>query len=401
MFDRALRRRFLAVVFPLAFGLFVAADADAPAPANDPAGFSVHEWGTFTSIAAPDGGTLGWTPLNGRDDLPCFVDRMDFGPKWTLWGTVRMETPVLYFYADDDVTVNVKVRFNQGVITEWFPQAAVKPLRLPESGADAGRRLADRVGTAAWTNVKVRPRAAADFPREDSPSHYYPARETDASPVQVKGELERFLFYRGVGEFTPPVSATVQQDGRIAIKAAAGAAVGDIVVFDNRGGSLRYAARSVPGNQTTIDPVMLEKRSMASLNQHLERVLIEHGLYPKEARAMIETWRDTWFEEGARLFYIAPRRAVDAVLPLDITPRPSDVVRVFVGRVELMTRATLDDVKGALIRNDQRALAKYGRFLEPFVGRVFSESFPPDVALMEPARQRMYMNWRPPLSACR
>ena len=38
---------------------------------------------------------------------------------------------------------------------------------------------------------------------------------------------------------------------------------------------------------------------------------------------MIDTWRDSWFEEGMRIFYILPRKAVDGVLPLKITPSPA------------------------------------------------------------------------------
>ena len=33
----------------------------------------VHEWGTFTSIAGPDGQAVQWRPLTGPSDLPCFV----------------------------------------------------------------------------------------------------------------------------------------------------------------------------------------------------------------------------------------------------------------------------------------------------------------------------------------
>jgi hypothetical protein len=399
MFNRALRPRLAALVLPFTFGLFVAASADAPTRGEDPTTFSVHEWGTFTSIAGLDGGALGWLPLSGPDDLPCFVKRMQFGPKWSLSGTVRMETPVLYFYSARDITVDVNVRFHHGVITEWFPQATVNPSMLPDRSADI-RRLADHVGTAAWTRVKIRPGAAPDFLHEGSPSHYYPARETDAAPVQVGDAVERFLFYRGVGEFAPPLNAVVEPTGRIHVRAPSRAPLGDIVAFDNRGGSIRYLARRVSGSDTVIDPILLEKRSPTSLNQHLESVLIAHGLYPKEARAMIATWRDTWFEEGSRLFYIAPREAIDALLPLDISPRPADTARVFVGRIELMTRETLSDVKNGLLKNDQRALAKYGRFLEPFMDRVFAESSPPDSRVMEAARQVVRRNWRAPLSAC-
>ena len=39
-----------------------------------------------------------------------------------------------------------------------------------------------------------------------------------------------------------------------------------------------------------------------SVHQELAGALTAAGLYPKEAAAMIETWRDSWFEEGMRIF---------------------------------------------------------------------------------------------------
>src|SRR5258708_3463440 len=79
----------------------------------------VHEWGTFTSIAGPDGNALDWQPLSGNPDLPPFVCR--FGEKTLLRATVRMETPVLYFYSSKETDVSVKVSFPSGTITEWYP----------------------------------------------------------------------------------------------------------------------------------------------------------------------------------------------------------------------------------------------------------------------------------------
>jgi hypothetical protein len=80
---------------------------------------TVHEWGTFTTVAGPDGRAIDWLPLGGPSDLPCFVNY--FGDKRSvsvktltrgaslaldyktaraqLRGPVRMETPVLYFYS--------------------------------------------------------------------------------------------------------------------------------------------------------------------------------------------------------------------------------------------------------------------------------------------------------------
>src|SRR3984957_13094928 len=85
--------------------------------------FEVHEWGTFTSVAGPDGMALDWQPFGGPTDLPCFVHRFQIGFKANLAGKVRMETPVLYFYAPRPMTASVRVAFPNGYITEWYPKA--------------------------------------------------------------------------------------------------------------------------------------------------------------------------------------------------------------------------------------------------------------------------------------
>ena len=81
---------------------------------------------------------------------------------------------------------------------------------------------------------------------------------------------------------------------------------------------------------------------------------------------MVETWRDSWFEDGARLFYLLPQATSDAILPLKIEPRPATVTRVFVGRMEIVTPEIQTEVARAIRMNDRQTLRKYGRFLEPF-----------------------------------
>ena len=56
-----MRARFTTVAVLLAAALFVAVDAHAPTRAKDPGGLTVHEWGTFTTIAGADGEAVGWT----------------------------------------------------------------------------------------------------------------------------------------------------------------------------------------------------------------------------------------------------------------------------------------------------------------------------------------------------
>jgi len=88
---------------------------------------------------------------------------------------------------------------------------------------------------------------------------------------------------------------------------------------------------------------------------------------------MIKTWKDSWFEEGSRLIYIVPRGFIDNVLPLTIDPAPGQIVRVFVGRLEIITPATAMTVKTAVARNDEVILNNYGRFLEPILQTIRQE----------------------------
>src|SRR5579863_6463957 len=114
--------RFLAGLVPVSCLLVLAADnaADNKAPQTL---YTVHEWGTFTSIAGANGMALEWQPFGGPTDLPCFVHRFQIGFKGSLSGTVRMETPVIYFYTPQATTARVHVAFPRGYITEWYPKA--------------------------------------------------------------------------------------------------------------------------------------------------------------------------------------------------------------------------------------------------------------------------------------
>ncbi len=204
--------------------------------------YVAHEWGTFTSVQASDGVQLAWNPLQ-VSDLPRFVYDLNrpngttnakplafYYGKSTFRMLQRMETPVIYFYADRELSVDVKVAFPNGRITEWFPQVATNSA-LTANGNSS---------TAIWKNIRVLPRnelltqllgdvpatplsfrcdvAPASLetrrpllPHDHTASHYYAARETDANLISVQAdpakpaEREKFLFYRGVGNFTAPL----------------------------------------------------------------------------------------------------------------------------------------------------------------------------------------------------
>jgi hypothetical protein len=364
----------------------------------DPSRLTVHEWGTFTSIAAEDGSAVEWLPQVAPQDLPCFVERTRFeNIKGILAGTVRMETPVLYFYAPEPTTVDVTVGFKEGLITEWYPRARVTP------GVFNLTTLRNRWnGQIVWKGVKVLPGASLSLPMESGPSHYYAARETDAAPLRTGSQSEKFLFYRGVGRFAPPLSATLRNN-QLEVRTIGGEPAGHVVWFENYGGSIRFGTGR--GARATYTLHLPSGRGrLDALHQYLERILIDEGLYPREAAAMVQTWRDSWFEEGTRLFYIASRKSVDEILPLEIAPAPSAVERVFVGRMEILTPRTLDNVRRAVMTRDAEAFASYGRFLPAITQRITSSLAAADRLAFETALQRanhVYYGSLPATTLCR
>ena len=349
---------------------------------------TAHEWGTFTSVAGSDGQAVEWRPLDLRTDLPGFVEHLNFVAfKQGLRSTVRMETPVLYFYSPQELTLSVQVAFPSGLITEWYPHASTP---AHNRGADDAALFAKHVanGQVAWNSVHVQPGWRGEFPREATPrskfgidvdlkgaeaaSHYYAARETSSAPLEVStpdGEQhEKFLFYRGVSFVSVPLSAKFGNDGSLHVKSALPDEIPSLILFERRGDRIGYRiTKPLPGgSEEVLQPPNLTAR-IESLYGDLEGMLVAFGLYRDEAHAMIETWRNSWFEEGSRLFYIVPRPFVDSILPLTITPAPAQTVRLFVGRVELISPATQKAVAEALASKDHAALDKYGRFLEPIM----------------------------------
>jgi hypothetical protein len=339
----------------------------------------VHEWGTFTSIAGRDGVALDWRPLSGPSDLPDFVHTIQEGNegirhrrvqgKEDMTARVRMETPVLYFYSDKEMDVSVNVNFPKGKITEWYPQARA-------------------VGTNVdWGKVKVMPGAALTFPVESSESHYYPAREVDAAPVQVcstnnkPAQQEKFLFYRGIGNFDLPLSVKLENDS-VVLKNLGKDEIAHLIIFENQGGKIGYRLCDAFTGEMTHERPILDK-SMDALLEDLKQILVASGLYEKEAAAMIKTWRSSWFEEGMRVFYVLPRNTTDQILPVTIEPRPAELVRVLVGRAEVITsqmeRAVQQQI--SLLRDESpqvremaiREIRKYGRFSEPILKRLLEQ----------------------------
>ena len=354
----------------------------------------VHEWGTFTSVAGRTGNALEWRPLSVESDLPSFVysiDRVQSKPPASSTpalpqpqrtetprlrypsksGTpvsVRMETPVLYFYTKDEMTVNVKVNFVGGKITEWYPQGH-----------------AVQGGIIDWGSITLLPGAQVDFANDFRENHYYPARRTDAAPLQTTNgqrEYEKFLFYRGVGNFNLPIFVGLEGN-KVRIRNVRGEKLSRIILFENREGKIGFRIQDIAQNEVVLDRPALGGK-VAALRAEMKAMLISEGLYEKEANAMLDTWRDSWFEEGLRVFYLMPRGATDEILPIEIKPAPSKMVRVLVGRTELITPEMEQSVLNELEKLQSpspsvraaalQAINKYGRFKEPILKQILTRT---------------------------
>jgi hypothetical protein len=370
------------------------------------ADYVAHEWGTFTSVQGSDGIGLVWNPFETAE-LPEFVyersspfkkatpvEALLAGGKSSNRWLQRMETPVIYFYAEQPLTLDVRVAFPQGLITEWYPQVR----QFGPSKALGDLMTGSNDSFVRWGRVQLLPthEKVTQPMMTGSHSHYFAARETDSkvlrAPVMLgdgkRFEVEKFLFYRGVGNFAAPLHVSFPSEREVHVDNSGDEPLRHVFLLEvQRDGAafvtidevaqsnFRQVALPSPGAMRPTAEVAAEIGSV------LEKSLISEGLYPREASAMIKTWRDSWFSEpGVRVLYLLPRAWTDRTLPLSLEPAPGEIVRVMVGRAEVFTPALERDLRENLARSAQPAMReqalaalrdlKLGRFAEPALSRL-------------------------------
>lgn len=372
-------------------------------------GVVVHEWGTFTSVQGGDGRLIPWQ-ASQIGDLPKFVHNWKqhdlnrqppmflFFGKGSLTSLQRMETPVIYFYSDKETTADVTVGFPKGYVTEWYPQAA----RLGPSTPYRTNGPTAHVTTNSlirWQGVKILPLASVahpvvQLPMDTNGTHYSAARETDAAllrvndfaPTNASEQYEKFLFYRGSGNFSTPLTVTVNDAGTFMLTNSGRSPITGVLLLrvGNGFGEWQRLGGLRPGAACTFGKINLAMETgrlpfvefQKNVGEIMVRALTETGLYPAEAKAMVKTWRDAWFaEEGVRVLYLLPRDWTDEILPLMVHPQPRELVRVMVGRSEIITPESQNVIAAHLQRSDKGDkesrkwlddyAKKYGRFAPP------------------------------------
>ncbi|MGZ5244782.1 MAG: T9SS type A sorting domain-containing protein [Bacteroidia bacterium] len=323
--------------------------------ANAQTGYTAHEWGTFTTLCGSTGHTLNGLYLE-EESLPNFVySHKGFVPNPVIEdeGTkeerryfmfcdnvsVKMETPVIYFYADKSVDVNVRVDFPYGTISQWYPQRT--------TGDNIGNTLDLRQkhnGFIEWKSTIQAPGNTIPFtPKPADVTNTWSApRATDANNVTANGETEKYLFYRGVGNFGLPIKMKFITSAELAIKNTGSEDIPFFFVYDKKNDgkvALWWTGKIKTGEtKTAHEPVKYYlKEELADQFKIFEDELVKAGLYRKEAAAMLNTWEQSYFgTTGLKVFWIVPRTLTDDILPLQLDPQPENLERVLVGRSEII-----------------------------------------------------------------
>ncbi len=381
-------------------------------------GFIVHEWGTDTVVLGSDG-----LPLRGlqheEEMLPAFVaERV---PAGSLPGSVsvhvKMETPITYFYADQPRTAAVAVDVPAGVFNQWYPPVAAfspfiaAPGAVPKQGeyrdpvldvafpfgADLCRDLYAVItaGRLEWGELEILA-PDADAPLLPAPlaeSTWSHARDVAANLVRVSDvpgadtpQHERFLFYRGLGNFPLPLTLTAAGAGALTLANGSDTAVGRLFVLAvdaERGAFLELPAGLAPGDALQLDapdlgPAPPLDLFADALAERVTEALDAVGLYHDEALAMVATWKRQWFRTpGLRALYLVPQAWTDASIPLTIVPAPDASVRAMMIRSELLTpeQEAVDLAAAELLADPDTEAAgaahflALGRFAEPRLRR--------------------------------
>ena len=373
-----------------------------PVMAEPDSGLVVHEWGTFTSFAGSDGVYLDYrTRVAG--DLPDFVrDRAreanasipkpfapsepDLSLKERIMSLSRMETPVTYFYTDVPMKVHARVDFPKGILTEFYPPVAkMAPLVTPEE--KTGKIMpAVRNGMLDWGELVLTPAHLATdtskIPAVSQGDRYAAARETDSDIVQSTDSAgavhqEKFLFYRGICNIDLPLRLKSLGHDRFELTDPAKTPITAAFLVQIDRGNVRYT--QITDMKPRLELTLPEEiQSLDTLAEELTRDLVTAGLYEKEAKAMVATWKSSWFgEDGTRVLYLLPQAMTDSVLPLKITPSPRKTARVMVGRLEAMTPEREQQI--SLELSSAGEVSSLGRFAEPILKRISTVATDPGV----------------------
>ena len=315
----------------------------------------VHEWGTFTTLLSSKGKMLSGLYIE-EEKLPQFVYQHKLPATIhdklkrqkgvfvePLNVTVKMETPVIYFYSPQSRKVSVRVDYPRGSISQWYPKRSNGELLSTNNITDINFEN-DYNGWIEWDNIEILPQNSTQQlspPKNKETETWVTPRATDANKLSVNGEVEKFLFYRGLGNFSIPIKMQFDDNKKFKIENSGSQTIPYVFVYEKKedGNENIWWTGSLEKGETKEIPLSSGSTvNTASNFNEFEKALIKQGLYKKEAKSMLETWKTSYFKKpGFRVFWVLPKDLINEMLPLKIEPMPAEINRVFVGRCDLLT----------------------------------------------------------------
>jgi hypothetical protein len=280
------------------------------------------------------------------------------------WQPAEWDKPIVYFYTrQPSLQVSATVRFREGAPVVWWPACAspIDDNRNPARGK--ARPGAAAVGqtfqTLRWNgwlgyvppNVHVfEPPSGNNWTRPQSfdfgaatPEWITQARLPDAAPITVSGskirrgapwtttrpETERFLYYDGMVPAPDYLRCVAVTADTLTVRNTGSFPVPQLFVVDRRAERTAkgpaFACRTEaipPGAEVAIPLKPLERP--ADLAASVRQALIDAGMFGPEADSILKIWsKDLLEAEGMTAFFLLPQKEYDAMLPLELTPKPA------------------------------------------------------------------------------
>lgn len=344
--------------------------------------FIVHEWGTFSSIVDKNGKQVSGQRLEGGTSLPKEVYRLvdkttnrrhsrkidsgysiEYGKEDVAFeginiqnDTIRMETPVLYFYSEKEIEIQVDVKFPNGSIGEWFPNRQNGEL-ISEDYLEfsSGKKepnnskkildLKNYTGFISWKAKILEPKNKSTLTINTNATEWIHPRETESNLVQRNNEIEKYIFYRGIANFENPILTKLQSNKKekfLVLKNLTNEKIPFVFVLKNdyqNKKKLVYWSGNMTENQN-IKLNLNDKEAKEFSETHIlefKKALEQAGLFPKEAEAMMNTWKKSYFEKqfGLTVFYIVPENKLNQLLPINFSVKPDEFKRAFIGRIKI------------------------------------------------------------------
>jgi hypothetical protein len=294
----------------------------------------------------------------------------------------KMETPVLYFYTDQPTVIDVNVRFPKGIITQTFPapyrtSPTEQTLEKLENGNTSFRVLA---GDSKFSPPSVEFGNIYGHARQVASSTLLSM--TNSSTATSVREVENFIFYRGLGQFDPKIEIRSRGGGLSVQGSRSYPMQAAFLVYVSPEGGQNIKTLGAGSQLTNMSEEELDKFKVETEGKHgfrgpyarnlLIEGLVKAGLFKDEAIAMVNTWEHGYLNvPGLRLLYILPESEVAEILPLTISPRPSELRRAFVGRIEILTEKEENQILSQILRDRESFnVQSLGRFAEPKLQRI-------------------------------